>query len=114
MSDALSTALRLAAEAADATAGATSGAAQVAARLTSVALRAGSIFAKEGKDPVIEITRILSRQGPVERVDDKWDRFIEANFPDDTAAPPPRHSTDPGMPAFTDFDDSDDPYDGQE
>lgn len=117
MSKSLADALLAAAEGADVTAHVTRGATSTIAKLTSVALRFGAEMAERGKDPVVEITRMLSSKPDVNKVHDKWDEFIEANFRPASHPPPPsdtqpaavsKHDTEPSMPAIADDDIYDD------
>lgn len=75
------------------------------AKIATLALKAGAGFAAAGKDPVIEIQRVLSSKAEVDEVHSDWDRWIKDNFPD-TERPEPtpfeKRTTDPSMPAFAD------------
>jgi len=52
----------------------------VAAGLVAVALRAGAAFAEAGKDPLIEISRILSAESPVAEVLDERSAALDDKF----------------------------------
>lgn len=48
--------------------------------IAAVALKAGAAIARAGKDPVVEITRILSATPEVAAVHDEWDALIKRTF----------------------------------
>lgn len=104
MSKTLADTLRLAAEGADVAAKQTSGWSSTVAKLTSIALHFGASMAEDGKDPVIEITRVLSPKSEIEMIHDKWDDFIWHNFRQ--SAPPPSSppDTEPSGPAEDIYD----------
>ena len=52
----------------------------IVAGIASAALKAGTAFAEAGKDPVVEITRVLSSDPQVQQVHDDWDRMMNAKF----------------------------------
>jgi len=57
------------------------GPAGIAATIVAIALKAGSALALAGKDPVIEIERILSADPEMAKVHDGWDSFIMNELP---------------------------------
>jgi hypothetical protein len=67
--------------------------ASTAAKIVAVALHTGSRLAAEGKDPVMEITRMLLPHQAVQGVHHDWQDFIERNFP--KTQPPSASSEDP-------------------
>ncbi len=111
--------------------GAAPGPVGIVAKIASMALKAGSAIAKAGKDPVIEIQRILSAQPEVEKVHSEWDDYIASTFGATVPSPPPtgrrktdpppseesvpssfeKRETDPSMSAVTD---DEDPYEDVE
>jgi ACR3 family arsenite efflux pump ArsB len=58
----------------------------IAAAITAAALKAGAAFAKAGKDPLIEVVRMLSASKAVARVEGEWQSEIDKKFsdPEDT------------------------------
>lgn len=50
------------------------------AKIAAAALKAGTAFAAQGKDPVAEVTRMLTADPEVKRVHDDWDAQIAAKF----------------------------------
>lgn len=80
------------------------------AKIATLALKAGSAFARAGKDPVIEITRILSSKDEIEGAHDDWTDYLNRNWPLASTAPPPPPDTEPAGPV----DEQDDPYDEDE
>ena len=85
--------LSSAADLASAVALAVPGPAGIAAKIAAVALKTGTALASQGKDPVTEITRMLSPNKAVQGVHDEWDDFIERNFP--KTQPPSASSENP-------------------
>lgn len=88
----------------------------IIAGIVAAALKAGAAIAHAGKDPVIEITRILDRHPEVAKVRAEWDEYIKRSWPDPPAGrrktdPPPAPAADdtlPGRdsaPAGTDVED---------
>jgi hypothetical protein len=109
----------------------------VIAKIASMALKAGAALAKAGKDPVIEIERILSAEPEVAKAEGDWDEYAkglfgglfgDATVPSPPPAgrrktdPPPasestpssfeKRETDPTMAAVTGDEDDEDPYEG--
>jgi hypothetical protein len=85
--------LSSAADVASAVAQAVPGPAGIAAKIVAVALKTGTVIAAQGKDPVTEITRMLSPNKAVQGVHDEWDDFIRRNFP--PTQPPSASTEDP-------------------
>ena len=56
--------------------GAARGPIGIIAKIASLALKAGSALAEAGKDPVIEIQRILSASPEVAKIHDEWEAHI--------------------------------------
>lgn len=100
----------------------------IIAKIASLALKAGAAIAKAGKDPVIEIERILSAEPEVANAESDWGDYAANLFgkPPPPAGrrktdPPPetesspgsleRRKTDPSMPSVA-GDENDDPYEG--
>lgn len=68
------------AQAAQVLGGTLPGAAGVVARIIGMAASVGAAFAKDGKDPELEIKRILSADPMVKQVHDDWKSAIDAKF----------------------------------
>ncbi len=105
--------------------GAVPGPIGIIARIASLALKAGSAFAKAGKDPVKAIERILSADPEVAAVHAGWNDYAAELFGQPAPSTPPtgRRKTDPPPPSEsapssiskrkTDpASDEDDPYEG--
>lgn len=105
----------------------------IVARIASLALKAGAALAKAGKDPVIEIERILSAEPEVVKAEGDWDEYARGLFGAATVPSPPpagrrktdppppsestpssfeKRETDPTMPAVADDAEGEDPYEG--
>lgn len=82
----------------------------IIAKIATLALKAGSAFARAGKDPVIEITRMLSAKDDVEGVHENWDDFLDRNWPPASTVPPPPDTQPTGVVS----DAEDDPYEDKE
>lgn len=74
----------------------------IVAKIATIALRAGSALVAAGKDPVVEITRMLSAKSEVEGVHSNWSDFLEKNWPPASSNTPlPDTESEPSMPAIT-------------
>ena len=89
-------ALKTAANTARMVAGALPPPGNLIAGIASVALKAGALFAEAGKDPLVEITRILSADPELKRVHSTWSSMLDAKFP--ASEPPPPPSPRPEIP----------------
>lgn len=69
---------------------ATGGLSVAIGKIAAAAFGAGAAFAADGKDPVVEIERILSAREPVDKVHQGWDAAIDRKFgaPDTVPSPP--------------------------
>ena len=101
--------------AADATgfAAAASGPIGIAARIASLAFRVGAAFAREGKDPVIEIRRLLASEPKLAAVRDEWNAVIKRTFPEDLAPEDPVPAPPDTVPAAPPSSNGEDIYDGE-
>ena len=59
---------------------AASGPVGIVGGIAAVALKAGAAIARAGKDPVVEITRILSAEPEVAAVHSEWEALIDRTF----------------------------------
>lgn len=56
------------------------GPAGIAGSVAAIALRAASAIAQAGKDPVVEIARMLRASPEVASVHSEWERLIDTSF----------------------------------
>jgi hypothetical protein len=68
---------------------ATPGPAGVAARIASLAFTAAATISRLGKDPEVEIKRILAADPLLTKVHEEWDRLIAERWPSPTPTPQP-------------------------
>lgn len=85
------------------------GPAGIVARIIGAAMALGVELARAGKDPEIEIKRILASDPYLDEVHAEWDRVIAAKFPDRSTYS--QHSL-PSIDAKADTVPAGDPYDG--
>lgn len=80
MSEELTSVLEMAADAAQKAANGIPAPYNVVSSIAAVALRAGAAFARAGKDPLAEITRVLDASKPVEEVHNDWNTLLNNKF----------------------------------
>jgi len=76
------------------------------AKIVGAALSAASAIAKAGKDPVVEIERILSADPLIQAVHSDWQKLIDEKFHQKSTPPPAPTPTQPSLATPA----KDDPY----